>query len=386
MSAHDSTEKSAASLAPHGSGPVGVGVIGAGVISGAYLRSMSAFADLRVHAIGDQNPMAAANRAEEYGIATHGDVSAVLEHPEVEIVVNLTVPAAHVAVGEAAIAAGKHVWNEKPLALDLEAGRTLLEQAEAAGLRVGCAPDTVLGTGLQTARRLIERGDIGRPLTALSLFQNPGPDLWHPNPAFLFGAGAGPLFDIGPYYLTALVGIFGSVSTVAAQASTARTERVICSGPKAGETFPVTADTHTGALIGFAGGASAQTVFSFDSPAPRSGFVEIAGTEATIALPDPNRFDGPIRLWRTGSDQWQTIETVGGDYERGLGVLEMARAIRTGKPHRASGAVALHVLDVMSSMLESSRTAAFVPVTTRAPQVPVLDEDFDPVRSTLGAY
>ncbi|MGC0249263.1 Gfo/Idh/MocA family protein [Pseudactinotalea sp. Z1748] len=374
-----------AALPAQGSGPVGVGVIGAGVISGAYLQTMTSFSDLQVHAIADQNARAAAERAEEYAIPTHGDVEAVLNHPEVEIVVNLTTPAAHVAVGQAAIAAGKHVWNEKPLALDVNAGKSLLDQAAAAGLRVGCAPDTVLGTGLQTARRIIERGDIGTPLTALALMQNPGPDLWHPNPAFLFGEGAGPLFDIGPYYLTTLIQIFGSVATVAALASTARTERVIGSGPNAGQTFEVTADTHTGALIGFASGASAQAVFSFDSPAPRTGFVEIAGSEATIALPDPNQFDGQIRLWRTGSDEWEAIDSTGPAYGRGLGVLEMARAIRSGTGHRASGDLALHVLEVMASITSSARTTSFVSIGSRAPEVPVLDDGFDPARPTLGA-
>ena len=212
--------------------------------------------------------------------------------------------------------------------------------------------------------------------------QSPGPDLWHPNPAFLFTEGAGPLFDIGPYYLTTLISIFGSVGTVAAQASTARTERSIGSGPMAGQTFPVTVATHMGALLGFEAGTSAQTVFSFDSPAPRHGFVEIAGTEATIALPDPNQFDGQIRLWRTGADEWEVIDSVGPAHGRGLGVLEMARAIRTGTEHRASGALALHVLDVMAGITRSADTGQFVPVTTKAPTVPVLADDFDPAAAT----
>jgi len=378
------TDRGAARLEPVGAGPVGVGVVGAGTIAAAYLNNLTAFPDLRVHAIADQRPQAAADRARQYGIRAHGTAEVVLEHPEVEIVVNLTVPAAHAAVATAALQAGKHVWNEKPLTLDVASGHHLMETAATGGLRVGCAPDTVLGAGIQTARRLIEAGTIGTPLSALALMQNPGPDRWHPNPAFLFTDGAGPLFDIGPYYLTTLVQVFGSVRTVAALASTARDERTIGSGPLAGQTFPVTVPTHVGALLGFDHHASAQTVFSFDSPAPRTGFVEITGTKATIALPDPNRFDGQIRVWPVGAEQWQVIESVGATHGRGLGVLEMARAIRAGRPHRAGGELALHVLDVMAAVNESARTGQFVPITTEAPPVPAMVEDFDPASATLG--
>ena len=188
-----------------GTGPVGVGIIGAGVIAGTYLENLKSFPDVVVHAVGDLYPEAAATRANEYGVDVHGGVDVVLEHPDVEIVINLTVPVAHAEVALAAIAAGKHAYNEKPLSLDLASATQLLEAATAAGLRVGCAPDTFLGEGLQTALRMIRRGDIGTPLTGLTLMQSPGPESWHPNPAFLFQEGAGPLFDIGPYYLPTLV-------------------------------------------------------------------------------------------------------------------------------------------------------------------------------------
>jgi predicted dehydrogenase len=186
-------------------GPVGIGIIGAGVISKQYLDSFSTFPDLNVHVVADVREEAAAARAAEYGIESSGGVEAALRDPDVEIIVNLTVPAAHVEVATAAIFAGKHVWSEKPFSLDLETGQGLLKFADGAGLRLGCAPDTFLGAGLQTALRIIARGDIGVPLTALTLMQSPGPESWHPNPAFLFQEGAGPLFDVGPYYLTALV-------------------------------------------------------------------------------------------------------------------------------------------------------------------------------------
>ncbi|MEN8582987.1 Gfo/Idh/MocA family oxidoreductase [Burkholderia sp. RS01] len=316
---------------------VGVAVIGAGNISKQYLDNLTVFPDLKVHIIADLFEEAAAARAKEYGIPAWGGVDAALNHPGVEIIVSLTIPAAHVEVATAAVNAGKHVWTEKPFSLDRASGLALLKAADAAGLRLGCAPDTTLGAGLQTARRLIERGDIGMPLTALTTFQTPGPESWHPNPAFLFQHGAGPLFDMGPYYITALVQTFGSVRKVAAVGSKAKEVRVIGSGPKAGEEFAVEVPTHVSAMAQFDGGASSHSVFSFESPRQRMAFVEITGTEATISLPDPNYFDGDIRLWRAGDEDWTTIPATGPANGRGMGVLDMARSIRAGVPHRATG-------------------------------------------------
>lgn len=195
-------------------GPVGVAVIGAGVICKQYLDNLTTFPDLKAHAIADLLPEAARARAEEYGIAEHGAPELAIDDPDVQIIVTLTVPAAHVEVATAAVRAGKRVWSEKPFAMDREGGLRLLEEADDAGLRLGCAPDTFLGAGLQTARRVIERGDIGVPLTAHTVFQSPGPESWHPNPAFLFQRGAGPLFDIGPYHvLDTMVAISESIDS-----------------------------------------------------------------------------------------------------------------------------------------------------------------------------
>jgi predicted dehydrogenase len=366
-------------------GPVGVGIIGAGVISKEYLDNLTSFPDVKVVAIGDLFEDAAAARAAEYGVPVHGGVDAVLGNADVEIVINLTIPAAHVEVATRAVNAGKHVWSEKPFSLDRESGLGLLKTADAAGVRLGCAPDTFLGAGLQTARRMIERGDIGAPLTALTLMQSPGPEAWHPNPAFLFQDGAGPLFDIGPYYLTTLVQTFGSIRRVAAFGSKSKETRVIGSGPKAGEEFAVTVPTHVSSILEFEGGESAQSIFSFDSPFKRAGFVEITGTEATIAFPDPNRFDGEVRICATGSDDWTTVPSVGSTASRGAGVLELARAIRAGRPHRAQGELAFHVLDAMASIAESIDTRAFVDVESSAAPVPALPEDWDPTAATLSA-
>lgn len=365
-------------------GPVGVALIGAGVISKQYLENLTRFPDVKVHAIADLFEPVAAERAAEFGIETHGGVDAALSHPNVEIVINLTIPAAHVEVAKAAVAAGKHIWSEKPFSLDRESGQDLLATAAQAGLRLGCAPDTFLGAGLQTARRMIERGDIGQPLTALTLFQSPGPESWHPNPAFLFQHGAGPLFDIAPYYLTALVQTFGSISRVAAIGSRSREQRVIGSGPKAGETFQVEVPTQVGALAQFADGGSAQSIFSFDSPKVRAGFIEITGTEATIALPDPNNFDGDIRISKPGSDDWTTVPCEGEITGRGVGVLDMARSVRAGVPHRASGEQAFHIVDAMVSMTESAERGEFVELVSTAPATDALPADWNPFTATLG--
>ncbi|HEX8510085.1 MAG TPA: Gfo/Idh/MocA family oxidoreductase [Propionibacteriaceae bacterium] len=366
-----------------GSGPVGVGVIGAGVISTTYLDNLTSFADTQVVAVGDLFPDLAAKRAAEHGIPFGGGVETVLDHPDVEIVVNLTVPNAHAVVAGQAVAAGKHVWNEKPLTLDRASGAALLAAAERAGVRIGCAPDTFLGSGLQAVSRVIQRGDIGDPLTGLILFQSAGPESWHPNPAFLFQVGAGPLFDMGPYYLTALVQQFGPVARVAATGSKWRERRVIGSGPKAGEEFDVAVPTHVAALVTFESGQSAQCVFSFDSAIPRT-LLEINGSEATLVSPDPNRFDGDVGIRRKGKDlEVEKLESTTALSTRGTGVLDMARALRAGAPHRAQGALAFHVLDIMVAISEAAESGEYTTVQSSVEPAPVLPADWDPNAATL---
>ncbi|MDJ0311763.1 Gfo/Idh/MocA family oxidoreductase [Arthrobacter sp. H35-D1] len=364
-------------------GPVGVAVIGAGNISKQYLDHLTTFPDVKVLVIADLFEEAAAARAAEYGIETSGGVAAALDHHDVEIIVNLTIPAAHVEVAATAVRAGKHVWTEKPFSLDRESGLGLLKQAQAAGVRLGCAPDTFLGAGLQTARRLIDDGAIGTPQTALTMFQSPGPESWHPNPAFLFQAGAGPLFDMAPYYLTTLVQTFGPIAKVAAVGNTAFPTRTIGSGPKEGEVFDVEVPTHVSAIATFSSGASSHSVFSFESPRARMGFVEITGIEGTISLPDPNNFDGDILLCKRGEEDWTSIPCEGPADGRGLGVLDMARAIRAGVPHRATGELAYHVLDAMVSITESVESGEFVHVASTAPASTPVPVDWNPTEATL---
>ena len=361
-------------------GRVGVGVIGAGVISNQYLENLTVFPDLDVRFVADIDLERAKAQADKYGVPGSGTVEELLADDDIEIVVNLTIPKVHVEVALQALAAGKNVWSEKPFALDRASGRELLEAAHAAGLRVATAPDTFLGSGIQSARRLIENGDIGAPLTALTLMQSPGPESWHPNPDFLFQEGAGPLFDIGPYYLTALVQIFGPVARVSASASRARETRVIASGPRAGEEFAVTVPTHVSALYEFESGQTAQAVFSFDSKLGRTQF-EVAGVDGTLVVPDPNTFEGELLVH--GGDGIETVPSTGTTDSRGIGVVELARAIRAGVPERASGEQAYHVLDIMVSTIEAGESRTPVEVESTVDVAPALPEDWDPRAVTL---
>ena len=364
--------------APTAAEPFGVAVVGCGNISKQYLKNLASFPDVRVLFCADIDAERAKAQAAAYGVPASGSVEQALEHPDVQLVVNLTIPAAHGEVASAAVGAGKHVWNEKPLTPDVAAGRALLDQAARAGVRVGCAPDTLLGAGIQSARRLIASGAIGTPLSALTLLQGPGPESWHPDPEFLFAKGAGPLFDLGPYYLSVLATLFGPTSRVAAISRRARDTRVIGSGPRQGTEFSVEVPTFISAVAEYAGGQDASLLFSWDSPLQRMGFLEITGTEATLAVPDPNRFDGDLKLRRADDREWTVIPSSGAAAGRGSGVVDMVRAIRSGRPHRASGEMALHVLEMMTAIDRSGQTAAFEPVESVFERPEALAEDWDP--------
>lgn len=373
--------------------PVGVGLIGAGMISEAYLEHLTRFPDIRVVIVGDRQPDRARHQAEKHGVPQGGSAEDVLNHPDVELVINLTIPAAHAEVSAAAITAGKHVWSEKPVSTDRASAQQLLDQARAAGMLVGVAPDTVLGPGLQTARRAIAAGAIGTPLAAQTTLQYQGPDLFHPAPEFLFAAGGGPLYDVGPYFLTALVHLLGPFSRVAAVGVTGRPTRTIQAGDRAGTSFPVTVPTHVSAVSQFSGGGVAQSLFSFDSPLARMGLVEVTGTEGTMIVPDPNQFGGDVRITRAVASvdqlsqepRWETIPAVGVVAGRGIGALDMARCIRNGGQPLASGALAYHVLDAMTAIDESLTSGQAVQVTSTVDPIPLLDEAWNPYESTLTA-
>jgi predicted dehydrogenase len=364
-------------------GPVGVGIVGAGVISGQYLRALTSFPDIRVLGIADLDIPRAEAVAREYRVPVAGDAEAVLAISEVEIILNLTVPAAHAEVAAAALLAGKHVYGEKPLTRTPAEAEKLLAEAAQRGLRIGGAPDTFLGAGIQSAKRALDSGIIGTPVAATTVTQGAGPEGWHPNPAFFYQPGGGPLFDLGPYYLTALVALFGPIARVAATARRAHAERVAPAGPAAGARFPVDVDTHVTALLEFASGPSAAATFSFDSVLSR-GLFEITGTEGTLAVPDPNMFGGPVLVRTRGDEDWRALPVEGSEAGRGLGVLEMARAIRAGVPHRASGTLAAHVLETMTAITESAEHREFRDIYTAVSQPDALPTAWDPYAATLG--
>lgn len=364
-----------------GTGRVGVGIIGAGVISRQYLDNLTTFPDLEVRFIADIALDRAQEQAEKYGVAAFGTVEELLARDDIEIVVNLTIPAAHVEVGLQILEAGKHVWAEKPFALDRASGQRLLDAAREKGLRVASAPDTVLGRGIQTSLRAIDDGAIGTPVTARVVFRSSGPEPWHPNPDFYYQPGGGPLLDMGPYYITSLVQALGPVVRVQGTATRARTERVIGSGPREGTVLPVEVDTQVFGILEFAEGATAQVEFTFDSAFAYTPVLEVLGSEGAMVLPDPNQFDGDTEVFAWGGET--VTHPVGEQPGRGTGVLELARAIRADRPERASGALAYHVLDIMLALSEAAASRTAVEVTSSVERSPRMPEDWDPFVATL---
>ena len=333
-----------------------VGIVGIGQISGQYLTTLPRLANLELTAAADLDPARAVA-----GIRTRTPAE-LYASDDVDIVLNLTIPAAHQDVALAAIAAGKHVYGEKPLASTTKQARDILNAADQAGLAVGCAPDTVLGTGIQTARALLDAGDIGRPIAATAFMTTPGHELWHPAPEFYYQPGGGPLLDMGPYYLTALVTLLGPVRRVVGMSATPRDTRTTV----AGRTFPVEVATHVTGVLEHANGALSTLLMSFEVWAADLPRIEVYGTGGSLSVPDPNGFHGPVRIFRAGADSWTDQPVAGGyqDAARGYGLSDLARAIRAGSTPRASGALAFHVLDVMEGLLTAAETGTSISITS----------------------
>jgi predicted dehydrogenase len=346
--------------------PVGIGIIGCGVISGAYLKAAKDFPILDVRGLADAVPKAAKARAAEFGLKAVS-VDDLLADPKIEIVLNLTVPKAHVEVGLKALEAGKHVYSEKPLGVRFRDGKRLVARAMKKGLRVGSAPDTFLGGAHQTCRKLIDAGKIGDPVGGTAFFMCPGHERWHPAPAFYYEAGGGPMLDMGPYYITDLVNLLGPVARVSGMTSMLRKTRTITSKPLKGKTIPVEVPTHVTGGLEFASGAIVQIGMSFDVSAHRHAPIEIYGTKGTLAVPDPNWFGGEIEF-AAAKDKWRKLKTdmpyTDGNY-RSIGIADMAHAIRSNRPHRANGELALHVLEVMEALDRSSRVGRSIAIATR---------------------
>jgi predicted dehydrogenase len=381
-----------------------VGIIGCGNISDIYVRNAKLFRDIEIVACSDINPAAAQRVADKYSLRETG-VRDLLAANDIEIILNLTLPATHAEVSRAAIAAGKHVYSEKPLATSLQDGIALMEEAEAKGLRVGCAPDTILGAGLQAAKALIDEGRVGPIITGLAAIMTKGMEHWHPNPAAFYQKGAGPVLDLGPYYVSALTALLGPVSEVRAVGQISPVERRFGDGPKKGEIFSVGTYTTLNSILTFSRGAVVSFLASWDVWRHGVRPIELHGTLASIRVPDPDTFGGAVetsannRLLNihdpksvaaaSGQVDWTVHETdekpFGGiNYPlgnpvianyRSLGLAEMANGIGENRPHRCSGRFALHALAVMLGILESAESGQTVQVGVPGTTFPRLTEE-----------
>ncbi|WP_433434992.1 Gfo/Idh/MocA family protein [Nonomuraea sp. CA-141351] len=344
---------------------VNVGVVGCGAISAQYFQTIDRLPQLRLVAVADLDLDRAREAVRPYAGVDVVSVAELLADPRVDVVLNLTVPAAHAEIALQAIAAGKDVYCEKPLAATVTDAGQMLRAADAAGVRVGCAPDTVLGTGTQTARKAIDDGLIGRPIAATATMMTPGHERWHPNPDFYYVPGGGPLLDMGPYYITSLVTLLGPVSTVIGAASRTRAKRTIGSGPRRGEEIPVTVDTHVTGVLVHASGALTTLVMSFDGAATKAPNIEVHGEKGSLVVPDPNRFDGSVLVSGVGEEGWRPLPEAAGyaGAGRGVGLADFA-STPEGEEPRAGGSLAFHVLDVMESLLASAHSGAAVTITS----------------------
>ena len=364
---------------------LGIGVIGCGNISAAYMRLAPLFAGIEMRACADLDPDAAATRAEEFNLRADS-IDGLLRADDIDIIVNLTVPVAHFEVSKMILDAGKHVYSEKPFVLTVDEGRELAGLAKGVGRRVGSAPDTFLGGAHQLARQLIDSGSIGAVTSGTCHVMSHGMEHWHPNPDFFFKPGAGPVLDIGPYYITNLVQLIGPVKRVAAMASAPAHERTISSEPRRGEKIKVETPTTIHAVLEFQNGAMITLGASWDVWQHRHAPMELYGEDGSIFVPDPNFFAGTVELLH-GADgaaerpEWEHPFGVAnerhGDHMlanyRAAGLADMARAIADDRPHRCSLELALHVVDIMTAVLKSGETGAFVMIETTCERPAALD-------------
>jgi predicted dehydrogenase len=343
---------------------VKVGLIGVGNISPAYIKGSRSFEILDLVAVADLDVERAKARAKEFDVPKAYSVDELLADPEIEIVVNLTVPQAHAEVSLKAVNAGKNVYAEKPFGLSRDEGKPVLDAAAAKGLLVGCAPDTFLGGGIQTCRKLIDEGAIGEPVAAVAYMAGHGPESWHPNPTFYYQRGGGPMFDMGPYYLTALINLLGGVKRVTASARASFQERTATSKELNGLKIAVEVPTHIAGVMDFQSGAIGTLIMSFDIWSHNLPRIEIYGSEGSLSVPDPNTFGGPVKIRKATDSDWQDVTLTHGytDNMRGIGVADMAYALRSGRPNRASGKLAYHVLDLMQSFHDASETNQHIAV------------------------
>ncbi len=350
---------------------IGIGIIGCGKISQAYFNGAKLFEVLKVVSCADVKTELAEAKAAENGCKAQ-TVDELLANPEVQLVINLTIPAVHAKISLAALNAGKHVHSEKPLAVSLKDGQKIMETAKAKGLLVGCAPDTFLGGGFQTCRKLIDDGWLGEIVGGTAFMMSRGPESWHPNPAFFYETGGGPMFDMGPYYITALVHLLGPVKRVSAITSKAFDQRIATCKEEFGKLLPVEIPTHYSGSLEFHSGAVITATISFDVCKHGHSPIELYGTEGSMKVPDPNTFGGPIELWTRATNEWQP-QAFSHRYltnSRSIGAADLAYVILSNgkRKHRASGALALHSLEVMHSFEKSSTTGKSISIQSRPEQ------------------
>lgn len=363
---------------------LGVGIVGCGNISAAYLRLAPLFRGIEIRAVADLNMEAAQARAEEFGVRaeTVGDLMAATD---IDMIINLTVPAAHYTVSKAVLEAGKHVYSEKPFVLSLAEGTALLDLAAEKGLRVGSAPDTFLGGAHQAARAAIDAGKVGRIIGGTAHVMSHGMEHWHPNPDFFFQPGGGPVLDLGPYYISNLVQLIGPVKSLSAMCATSFPTRTITNGPRNGETVAVETPTNVHALLEFANGAVVTLAASWDVWAHRHANMELYGTEGSLYVPDPNFFGGEVLAAMPQADPValdhadHPFSTPNQDGDRAnyraAGLSDMALAIAEGREHRCNGAMALHVIEVMTAILQAGETGERITLTTTCERPAALSAD-----------
>ncbi len=366
----------------------GVGVVGCGNISGIYLHNLPNCAGIEVRGVADIVPAAAQAASEKYGVPAYS-VDDLLARDDIQIVVNLTIPDVHAQVASQILAAGKHPYSEKPLGIDFAEAKAMLDQADAAGLRVGCAPDTFLGAGPRLARQIIADGEVGQILSGQITIMNHGHEHWHPNPGFYYVPGGGPVMDMLPYYLNALVNLIGPVARVRSVNSAPFAERLVTSdGPMNGKTVPVTTPTTLHSLLEFENGAQIISAASFDVWNHGHAPIELYGTKGSIRVPDPNHFGGDVEVaigredWQVrdpgemplGRNNWPVGETANTANYRGAGLSDLAMALREDRAHRANGQLALHVLEVMLAIVNAKPEDGPVEIVTSADQPELLSE------------
>ena len=331
-----------------------VGVIGCGNISDAYFKTAKTFTSIEYSYCADLNMEAAKAKEELYG-SKAVSVEELLAKDEVKIVLNLTTPQVHAKVNIMALEAGKHVYAEKPFALSIEEGAPVIELAKKKNLRLGSAPDTFLGGGLQTARKLLDENWIGTPVSGTAFMMCPGHESWHPAPEFYYLKGGGPLFDMGPYYITALINLLGPVKKVTSINGRGLEERICTSADRLGDKLPVEIDTHVAGLLEFECGTIITLIMSFDIIKSSCPCLELHGTTGSLSIPDPNTFGGPVKFAKFLSD-WREVPIPFGytDNMRSIGLADMAEAIRGERKHRCSGELAFHVLEIMCALEKSA--------------------------------